>query len=928
MFSLRIKSIMSWKRTSRTLGLAAAGIGAVAFMGWVFGIDALKRIHPAWVAMKPNTALCLMLAGLAVVLLRDESVSGFRRRLGMGCGFIITLVGFWALGECIGWWKPSIDDVLFHGSAAEAGGSFRGRMGLASAVNFVLIGLAVLLLDVRLRRNSWPAQVCALATFTITFLNFLVYFYPVEMSARLVPYLSIAMHTVVAFLMLAAAILLARPDRGFMAVFTADNTGGLVAQRMLPAALLLPALLGWLCTIGQNAGYYGHGLQAALLATSLTLIFTSLVWWSARELESTAGQRRKAEKELLRSERELSDFFDNAVVAMHWMGPDGRALRVNKAELAMLGYTEEEYVGRPIADFHADPEVIANILARLAAGENVLAHPAQLRCKDGSLRDVFIDSSVYLEDGQFIHARCFTRDVTDFNRAEAARNRLAAIVDSSADAIVSKTLEGIVTSWNAGAERLFGYAAEEMIGQSITRIIPADLRHEEIEFLRRLREGEVIDHYETVRVAKDGHMLEVSVTISPVRDTKGAIVGAAKIARDITARKLAERELAQAHEAAEAANHAKDDFLAVLSHELRTPLTPALVAASELETAPPSDPVVLRETAALVRRNIEHQARLVDDLLDHTRIISGKLRINSVHMDLHATLRDALAIAEPTLREKNIHVTSELAAHRHLVRGEPARLAQVFSNLLTNAAKFTPEGGRVTIRTANTDDGKLRVEVSDTGIGIAPEVLAEIFEPFSQGEAGTTRRFGGLGLGLSVAKNLVKAHGGVIEARSDGHDQGATFSVTLPALDSTHLSVDESSDSAMPAAPIRSLHVLLVEDHEDTRNVIRQLITRWGHTVTTAGTVTQARGAIAVESFDLLLSDITLPDGSGLEVVAALRERSNVPAVAMSGHGMEADLTRARSAGFTDNVVKPVGTDALRELLAHVSAAPGPPGAA
>ena len=183
-------------------------------------------------------------------------------------------------------------------------------------------------------------------------------------------------------------------------------------------------------------------------------------------------------------------------------------------------------------------------------------------------------------------------------------------------------------------------------------------------------------------------------------------------------------------------------------------------------------------------------------------------------------------------------------------------------------------------------------------------------------------------MGLSVAKSLVEAHGGAIEARSDGRDQGATFSVTLPALDSTHLYVEDSADGAAPAAPARSLHVLLVEDHEDTRNVIHQLITRWGHTVTTAGTVAQACGAIALESFDLLLSDITLPDGSGLEVVAALRERSNVPAVAMSGHGMESDLSRARSAGFTENIVKPVGTDVLRELLAHVSAAPDPQGVA
>ncbi len=784
---------MNWKNISRTLSLAAAGIGALGFAGWVFDIDALKRLHPAWVTMKANTALCLLLAGTAVALRRDENEGVVARCAAHGCAIVITTIGLLTFGECLGWWDAHIDQMFFAESVAEAGRSFPGRMGPASALNFILLGLAVLLLGGRAVRPAWPAQVCALAVIGSTFFVFLTYFYAVELPPDLAPYLSIALHTVIAFLLLAIAILLARPDRGIMAVVLAEDTAGIVARRLLPAALLGPALIGWLCTLGRNAGYYGRGVGTALLATAVTLIFTNLVWWAARELAASDAQRRTA---------------------------------------------------------------------------------------------------------------------------ESARNRLAAIVDSSADAIVSKTLDGIVTSWNAGAERLFGYSSDEMIGQPILRVIPAERQGEEAEILGRLRAGESIEHYETVQVTKDGRALDVSLTISPVRDDSSAIIGASIIVREISARKQAEAAVAKARDEAEAANRAKDDFIAVLSHELRTPLTPALVTVAELETAPPSDPAAMRESLALIRRNIELEARLVDDLLDLTRIRRGKLRIASAPLDLHVTLRDALAIAEPMLREKNIVADTSLDAHRHLVRGDSARLAQVFSNLLTNAAKFTPDTGCVTIHTANSD-GKLRVEITDTGIGIAPEVLPRIFEAFSQGEASITRLFGGLGLGLSVARSLVEAHGGTIEARSAGHDRGATFTVTFPALDATRIESDAAAPTAPTPAP-RSLRVLLVEDHEDTRNVLLRLLKRWGHTVTTAGDVAQARAAIAAGTFDLLLSDIGLPDGSGLDVVTALRERSDIPAVAMSGYGMEADIERARTAGFTEHIVKPVTAEGLRELLTRM----------
>ena len=784
---------MNWKNTSRVLGLSAAGIGAIGLAGWMFEIEAFKRIHPAWITMKANTALGLLLAGTAVALLRDEAGSLLARRVAQAFAIIVTAIGVLTLGEYFDWWTLPIDQALFRESVAEAGRSFPGRMGPVSALNFSLIGVGLLMLDVRSRRGPSPAQVCAFAVFVCTFFIFLTYFYAVELPADLAPYLSIALHTVIGFLLLASALLLARPDRGIVAVFLAENIGGVIARRMLPAALLAPALIGWLCTVGRNAGYYGRGVGTAILATALTLIFTNLVWWAARWLSVAHAQRRAA---------------------------------------------------------------------------------------------------------------------------ESARARLAAIVDSSADAIASKTLEGIVTSWNAGAERLFGFSCDEMVGHPITRIIPKDRQHEEGEILGRLRSGECIENYETLRVAKDGRTLDVSLTISPVRNDSGRIVGASKIVRDITPRKLADAELAKARDAAESANRAKDDFLAVLSHELRTPLTPALVALTDLESAPPVDPKILHDALALIRRNIELEARLVDDLLDLTRISRGKLRITSAPVDLHATLRDAIAMAEPLLREKHISLSNDLSAPSHLVRGDAARLAQVFSNLLTNAAKFTPDAGRVSVATADFD-GHVRVEVSDNGIGIAAEVQPGIFEPFRQGDASTTRRYGGLGLGLSVAKSLVEAHGGSIGVSSLGHDRGTTFTVTLPALKATRIEQENPGPTA-PATVARALRVLLVEDHEDTRTVLVRLLKRWGHTVTTAGNVAQAREAIATGTFDLLLSDIGLPDGTGLDVVATLREKSHIPAVAMSGYGMEADLARTKAAGFNEHIVKPVAAEHLREVISRI----------
>ncbi len=368
---------------------------------------------------------------------------------------------------------------------------------------------------------------------------------------------------------------------------------------------------------------------------------------------------------------------------------------------------------------------------------------------------------------------------------EELPERLAAIVDSSDDAIVSKTLDGIITSWNRAAARIFGWTAEEAVGRHITLIIPPERHPEEDGVLARLRRGERIEHFDTVRVAKDGHRIDVSLTVSPLLDSRGVIVGASKIARDVTERRRLEAERddlldreRKAREAAEAANRAKDEFLATISHELRTPLTSILGWARLIQSAG-LDAESIARAARIIVQNAATQAQLVDDMLDMSRVVTGRLRLDFEACDLGAVISAAIETVRPVAEAKGVALSPVLDADATPIVGAADRLQQVVWNLLTNAVKFTPAGGAVDVILRHSG-GSAEIVVRDNGEGIAPGVLPHVFERFRQEDSSTTRAHGGLGLGLSLVQYLVEQHGGHVHAASPGKGQGASFTITLP----------------------------------------------------------------------------------------------------------------------------------------------------
>jgi PAS domain S-box-containing protein len=500
---------------------------------------------------------------------------------------------------------------------------------------------------------------------------------------------------------------------------------------------------------------------------------------------------KRAQDDLRRAEQELRDFVDNATIGMHWVGPTGTILWANHAELEMLGYSSDEYIGRHIAEFHADPAAIEDLLRRLTNGETLHEYSARLRSKDGSLRDVLINSNVLWEDGRFVHTRCFTRDITERNRAEEARA-------------------------------------------------------------------------------------------------------------------LAEEDLRDA-------SRRKDEFLAMLAHELRNPLAPIRNAAQVVRLMSGGDHR-LDSAYHIIERQIGHMTRLVDDLLDISRITLGKVQLRKEPLYLDEIIEAAVEQNRQAIEHK------EHTLAVHLIRGveihaDRDRMVQVVANILGNAAKFTPKGGHISVWTAS-ERGHASITVRDTGVGIPRAAQDKIFDLFAQADTSLERSQGGLGIGLTLANRLVRLHGGSVEVKSEGLGTGAEFLITIPTLAKTHW---RSEAVSVRAATTGQLRILIVEDNADAAESFRILLELSGHRVRVANDGVNALRYMEEFAPDIAFIDLGLPELDGFEVAERTRGQpgNRTVLVALSGYGRDEDKQRAKAAGFDEHMTKPVEPGRVDALLAR-----------
>ena len=1036
---------------ARICGVAVAAVGLLVLFGWATGVDALKSLLPGLASMKANTAICFTLGGFGLLAHRHKTAR-------LVCGALMGGIALVSLSEDFFGRQAGIDEFLFR-DLGDSHALHPGRMSQMTGICFVAASLSLLFEGARLRWTRGGALVLAMFVMAVGLLVLIGYAYDIRALYMVAGFSSVALHTAASFLVLGMGLLASRPD-GLSALMASQGPGGQLFRRLLPAAVLLPPLLGWLKRWGEQAGWYPAEFGSSLVVCAAVAIFGALLWTTGRRLDYLELKRLEAEDSVRRSEQRYRSLFDYSLDSIFSLDTHGRIDTANAAAQRVSGYSLEELTTLTFLELCAPEHLDAakEAFRETFCRQGRVIESAVIR-KDGTRRELIIMGAPVVLDGKVTGVSCIASDITDRKAAEAklaeqhreaeaalkesaerfrtmvnamtqlawiARpdghlfwynqrwydytgttpeqmegwgwqsvhdpNELPKVLERWKSSIATgepfemtfplrgadgnfrafltrgqplKDANGRVVEWfgtNTDVNEL--KRAEEAMRESERRLSFAlqvvqigawelDLRdhtshrtpiHDRIfgyetmlpdwtyeSFLDHVLPEDRLDVDRSFRAATeaqadwsfecrirrtDGEIRWIWAAGGHERPFEGApprrISG---IVQDITERKTVETALLKAKTEAEVANQAKDRFIAALSHELRTPLTPVLLSATAME-AEAGLPEDIRAEMRVIHRNVELEMKLIDDLLDVTRISRGKVELRQEVVDAHECFRNALEICRKEMDEKHLKLTTRLDAERHHVWADPARFQQVFWNLLGNAVKFTPERGEISVRTTNLD-GRLRIEFSDTGIGIDPHLLPQIFEAFHQGDRSKTRGFGGLGLGLSIAKAVMELHHGTLTASSEGNGKGATFTLELEAI--PNINGTSVPQPAMPSCGKDFQKILLVEDNADTLRILARMLQKWGYSVRTADCVQGALAEAANETFDLLISDLGLPDGSGLEIMRHMKELYGITGVAVSGFGTDDDIRGSRAAGFEEHLVKPVSIQDLQAAILRLS---------
>ena len=831
----------------RTPGVVVATVSALVILlgmgtllGWALNIAALKSLLPGLATMKVNTAAGFVLMGVALLLQSNRHPSPATIAIARMCALLGTAAGLLTLYEYIFRIDLGIDNFMFHPTVPDVGFPSPGRMAPNTALEFTLLGTALLMMDGRSRTLRVTSEILSCIALFLSFVAVLGYFFNARALYDVPGFSSMAIHTAAGFGLLSIGALAARPQRGPVAILIQDNAAGHAARRVLPCTVGLLIAIAWLRLQGQYAGYYGTEFGLALTISTFTAVFTCVVLWNA-------SMQASAEKKMAEVQERMGALVKSAHDAIMTKDLDGVVRSWNLAAERMFGYCAADIVGKSATLLIPNPRLDEeqSILAKITRGEGISNFETVRLRSDGSLMDVELTISPILDGaGALIGASSIMRDIAERKRA-TEQFRLA--LEAAPTGMLMMDDQGTIVLVNAQIEMLFGHSRDELLGKTIDMLVPERFRADQ----PWLRKSFLVDpntqdtsvRRELYGLRRDGTEVPIEIALNPLRTSEGEFVlssiadiserkRAAEVYHQMIALRLNEQKLRDAGSVADKANQAKSEFLANMSHEIRTPLNAVIGLGYLLEQTSLSDDQ--RQFLAKIRFASSGLLNVVNNVLDLTKIEAGEMVLEAEPFDLPELLRDVSLMLTPLAAAKGISLVLQLDSDLpHLVVGDATRLRQVLTNLLANSVKFT-EAGQVELKVVcqerDLERIRLRCEVKDTGIGIEPAALAHLFQPFTQADTSTTRQFGGTGLGLSIARRFVELMEGEIGVQSIVAE-GSTFWFEV-RLQVAHQNVEQR------AAIARSLRIFIVDANDDQADGLGGLIRALGWTVT-LGTVDQ-----------------------------------------------------------------------------------------
>ncbi len=891
-------------------------------LGWHFSIPELKNPFPDPAPVPLSSAVLLILCGIATTFQQtDKPWVRFVSRI---LAYLILISSLLIYLHYLG---LQFDlEQIFHSRPLDF--EEPGRTPAICAFPFMLLGLALSLNSMHNNDHTVRliVQFSVVAVFSIALCTLTGYVYD-----RSSPFTTVAdsmpmpFPTAIMFCLISISIILTQPDVGLVAVFKSKNEGGKILRTLLPLVIVVPIIIGWLRLIGQSTGLYDTAFGAAMMTVSLSVVLGGTILWYSNSLNKTDSRKIAAEAQLTNDKRLLESILESLYEGVLVVDADGKLIKYNSTAAKIFGVKPESH-DKPIDQlgcYLPDGKTLCSVeelpVVRALRGESIA--DMELFLKEKGLHVSVSASPLIYDDGTQTGCVVVLRDITGRHQSEQMRAHFAAIVQSSQDAIVSKALDGTVLTWNNAAEKIFGYSAEEMIGKTTAELKPKSSVDEDRLLLEKLKQGNSIDHYESVRRRKNGQIVDVSLSVSPIVNVNGEIVGASEIIREITEKKRMESGLRVARDQAQAASEFKSEFVANMSHEIRTPMNVIMGMCNLLMTTP------LNDTQTQYSQHIHEASRslltIINDVLDLSKIEAGELDLEIVDFDLLNLVESTCGLQAAYAQEKKISLSTFVEPTTPvLLRGDPDRIRQVLMNLLSNAVKFS-ENDEVSvsavIESENNSNINFLFSVKDNGIGLTEEECQKLFKPFVQADIDISRKYGGTGLGLSICKSLVELMGGTIGVKSR-RGEGSTFWFRIPLERRSTTPIISSKDD------LRDVPVLIVDGHKHASQVLKDYLAAWGMSNGHAQTGAEAlqmmqKVCTSGNRYNLVIVDFSMPDIDAFEFALKIQNDSTLSKTKLiltTAFDVQGLGKRAIEAGFLAYLQKPIQQSQLLDCITNV----------